>query len=357
MNNKRMLVLAMLLVGGYSQAAEIYNKDGNILDLTGSIRARHYFSHDTSVDGDNSYMRLGFLGETRINDQLTGYGRWETNIQLNNTEAEGTSNSKNRYGYAGIRWADYGSLDYGRNDGVLYDVTSITDFAPIFDILTDSYTDVFMTGRSTGLLTYRTHNFFGLTDKLKLAVQYQGKNGSGSNNDSRSVYYANGEGVGGSLSYNFDNDLSLLAAYENSNRTQQQNQLAYGKGQYANMWAMGLRYNPGSFYSALLYSQGQNITPLKGYGFANKTNNYEAFVRYTFSNGITPGIGWFESQGKDIGNYGNVTLAKYLDVSTAYYLDKNMSVYADYKVNFISKDAPMNISSSNAFGVGITYQF
>ena len=30
-----------------------------------------------SKDGDQSYIRFGFKGETQINVQLTGYGRWE----------------------------------------------------------------------------------------------------------------------------------------------------------------------------------------------------------------------------------------------------------------------------------------
>jgi outer membrane pore protein E len=79
---------------------------------------------------------------------------------------------------------------------VLYDVASITDYAPIFDIMTDSYTDGFLTGRANGLLTWRNTNFFGLNDNLKFALQYQGKNGSGSNNSSRSVYGSNGDGAG-----------------------------------------------------------------------------------------------------------------------------------------------------------------
>ncbi|TKI04292.1 porin OmpC, partial [Martelella alba] len=45
-------------------AAEIYNNDGNKLDLYGSVRARHYFSDNTAIDGDNSYVRLGFKGQT-----------------------------------------------------------------------------------------------------------------------------------------------------------------------------------------------------------------------------------------------------------------------------------------------------
>lgn len=36
-------------------------------------------------------------------------------------------------------------------------------------------TDVFMTGRTTGVATYRNNDFFGLVDGLNFAAQYQGK--------------------------------------------------------------------------------------------------------------------------------------------------------------------------------------
>ncbi|WP_437616663.1 porin, partial [Erwinia sp. V71] len=128
-------------------------------------------------------------------------------------------------------------MDYGRNAGVLYDVASITDYAPIFDIMTDSYTDGFLTGRASGLLTYRNPDFFGLNDNLKFALQYQGKNGAGSNNSSRSVYASNGDGAGASVSYDFDWGGTLLAAYGNSRRTAAQEALAYGGGERAEMWS------------------------------------------------------------------------------------------------------------------------
>ncbi|PMC14177.1 porin, partial [Klebsiella aerogenes] len=57
-----------------------------------------------------TYARLGVKGETQINDQLTGYGQWEYNIQANTTEGEG-ANSWTRLGFAGLKFADYGSLD------------------------------------------------------------------------------------------------------------------------------------------------------------------------------------------------------------------------------------------------------
>lgn len=71
------LVVMGIVASASVQAAEIYNKDGNKLDVYGKVKAMHYMSDNDSKDGDQSYIRFGFKGETQINDQLTGYGRWE----------------------------------------------------------------------------------------------------------------------------------------------------------------------------------------------------------------------------------------------------------------------------------------
>ena len=68
------LLIPALLAAGAAHAAEVYNKDGNKLDLYGKVDGLHYFSDNSAKDGDQSYARLGFKGETQINDQLTGYG-------------------------------------------------------------------------------------------------------------------------------------------------------------------------------------------------------------------------------------------------------------------------------------------
>lgn len=80
------LVIPALLAAGAAHSAEIYNKDGNKLDLYGKVDGLHYFSSDSKKDGDQTYLRFGFKGETQINDMLTGYGQWEYNVQANNTE-------------------------------------------------------------------------------------------------------------------------------------------------------------------------------------------------------------------------------------------------------------------------------
>lgn len=71
------VIVPALLVAGTANAAEIYNKDGNKVDLYGKAVGLHYFSKGNGEDsyggnGDMTYARLGFKGETQINSDLTG---------------------------------------------------------------------------------------------------------------------------------------------------------------------------------------------------------------------------------------------------------------------------------------------
>lgn len=54
------VAVTSLLAAGVVNAAEVYNKDGNKLDLYGKVHAQHYFSDDNGSDGDKTYARLGF---------------------------------------------------------------------------------------------------------------------------------------------------------------------------------------------------------------------------------------------------------------------------------------------------------
>ncbi len=216
------LVVPALMMAGTAGAAEIYNKDGNKLDLYGKIDGLHYFSSDNGSDGDQSYMRFGLRGETQINNELTGYGQWEYQAALNKAESE-DANNYTRVGFAGLKFAEFGSLDYGRNYGVMYDVAAWTDVLPEFG--GDTYgADNFMFQRANGVLTYRNQNFFGLVDGLDVAVQYQGKNGSATEtNNGRDVLAQNGDGYGMSVTYDLGEGFSAAAAMMASDRTNEQN--------------------------------------------------------------------------------------------------------------------------------------
>ncbi|MGU3412407.1 porin OmpC [Enterobacteriaceae bacterium C34A] len=372
------LVIPALLSAGAVHAAEIYNKDGNKLDLYGKVDGLHYFSDNNGANGDQSYIRMGFKGETQITDQLTGYGQWEYNVQANNTEGS-SDQSWTRLGFAGLKFGNYGSFDYGRNYGVLYDVEAWTDVLPEFG--GDSYTsaDNFMTGRANGVATYRNNDFFGLVDGLNFAVQYQGKNenpgsGEGTNNGDRSFRNANGDGWGISSTYNImDSGVSVGAAYASSDRTNDQVNRGgqYAQGDKADAWTAGLKYDANNIYLATMYSETRNMTnygstdSTYGGGTANKTKNFEVTAQYQFDFGLRPEVSYLQSKGQNLTNIdgtdaGDQDLVKYVSVGATYYFNKNMSTYVDYKINLLDdNDFTKNngINTDNVVATGLVYQF
>ena len=360
------LLVPALLVAGAANAAEIYNKDGNKLDLYGKVDGLHYFSDNDSKDGDKTYMRLGFKGETQVTDQLTGYGQWEYQIQGN--EPESDNSSWTRVAFAGLKFQDVGSFDYGRNYGVVYDVTSWTDVLPEFG--GDTYdSDNFMQQRGNGFATYRNTDFFGLVDGLNFAVQYQGKNGSvsgeGMTNNGRGALRQNGDGVGGSITYDYEG-FGIGAAVSSSKRTWDQNNTGLiGTGDRAETYTGGLKYDANNIYLAAQYTQTYNATRAGSLGFANKAQNFEVVAQYQFDFGLRPSLAYLQSKGKNLGvvagrNYDDEDILKYVDVGATYYFNKNMSTYVDYKINLLddnqfTRDAGIN--TDNIVALGLVYQF
>ncbi|EIV5415941.1 porin OmpC [Klebsiella aerogenes] len=373
------LVIPALLAAGAAHAAEIYNKDGNKLDLYGKVDGLHYFSSDSSKDGDQTYLRFGFKGETQINDTLTGYGQWEYNVQANNTESS-SDQAWTRLAFAGIKAGDYGSFDYGRNYGVLYDVEAWTDMLPEFGGDSYTYADNFMTGRANGVATYRNSDFFGLVNGLNFALQYQGKNEDQSsheynpsasqegtaNGDGRDVKNSNGDGFGISSTYDLGMGVSVGAAYSSSDRTNEQTHQSTAGGDKADAWTAGVKYDANNIYLATMYSETRNMTPYGNQNgtIANKTQNFEVTAQYQFDFGLRPAISYLQSKGKDLysnGQYSDKDLVKYMDVGATYYFNRNMSTYVDYKINLLDGNDDFykenGISTDNIVALGLVYQF
>ncbi|EUL39607.1 hypothetical protein P852_01424 [Enterobacter asburiae] len=221
-----------------------------------------------------------------------------------------------------------------------------------------------MTSRSTGLLTYRNNNFFGLVDGLNFGVQYQGKN------DRKNLNEANGDGVGLSLGYEFGEGFGLIGAYSTANRTLEQKK--DGKGDKAESWAVGAKYDANNIYLATVYAETRNMSRLGNsgenyvpnddgnvYNIANKTQNFEVIAQYQFDFGLRPSVSYVQSKGKDLNGIGDRDLAKYITTGATYYFNKNFNVYGDYRFNLLDdKDASTSwVGSDNQATVGVTYQF
>lgn len=359
------IVIPTLLVTGIANSTEIYNKDGNKLDIYGKVDVRHMFAKSESgQDGDDSRVRLGLKGDTQITNNLIGFGRFEWETKTN--KGEGNDKDSNRLAYAGLKFAEFGSIDYGRNYGVLYDVMAWTDVLPYFGNDTMSATDNYMTGRNRNLLTYRNNNAFGYIDGLSFALQYQGKNTdsgdgyngnlSGSDNNRKN----NGDGFGFATAYDIGWGVSLGGAYSKSDRASEQSK--DGQGSKAEAWDVGLKFDANDLYLAAIYGQTRNMTY---YGddhntVANKTENIEIVGQYMFDFGLQPSIAYLQSKGKDLGNYGNKDLVKYISLGSSYYFNKNFSAMVEYKVNLLKDNSftkNSGINTDNVVGLGLVYQF
>lgn len=370
------IFISALMASSAANAAEIYNKDSNQLDLYGKVVGLNYISKNKSEHGDKSYVRLGFKGITQISDELSGFGQWEYNIKTHNAESMPTD-SATRYAFVGLKFKDFGSIDYGRNDGVLYDVSSFTDVNPEFG--GDSFTkeDNFMTGRAKNLATFRTSDFFGQIDGLSMAVQYQGKNQSqgkaGSVGDHKDD---NGEGWGASTSYDLGFGIKLAGAYAHSHRTDAQ--ASDKNGRNAEAWTVGMKYDNSQLYLAAMYAETNNMTRfgIDNNQYAHKTQNIELAAHYLFvdgpAEGLQPSLAYIQSVGKDLNEVSNSEdqaksfkggkhdLVKYIEVGTNYFFNKNMYTYIDYKINLLKKDdytRATKVNTDNILGLGLVYQF
>ncbi|WP_434640053.1 porin [Klebsiella sp. I138] len=353
------LLVPALLIAGAANAAEIYNKDGNKLDFYGKMVGEHVFTNTDRDNSDNNsqdttYARFGVKGETQINSSLTGYGQFEYNIKAD--KPEGEQGSATRLAFAGLKLADFGSFDYGRNYGLVYDAAGFTDMLVEWGGDGLVATDNFMTGRTNGVATYRNSDFFGLVDGLNFALQYQGKN------NNRDRLKSNGDGYSTSVVYSVDG-FGFAAAYSNSDRTDEQ--AADRKGETAEVWSLAAKYDANNLYTAVMYAESHNMTPIENDVFinktANKTQNIEAVVQYQFDFGLRPSLGYVYAKGKDLGagNGRNAEIMNYVELGTWYYFNKNFNVYTAYKFNLLDdKDSAITGSATDdQFAVGITYQF
>ncbi|MEQ9886295.1 porin [Pectobacterium zantedeschiae] len=344
------VVIPALLVAGAANAAEIYNKDANKLDLTGRVHAGYKFANQDADSEDNTSARLGFKGQTQITSDVTGYGTFEYQFDANNTEENNAGQGKTRKAFAGLKFSDFGSLDYGRNTGVAYNGLAYTDVLP--ENGGDSSVTDTLTGRVSSAATYNTSNFFGLVDNLGFGLQYVAKNESGTRIDR-----SHGDAWATSLSYDTDFGVGVVASYGSQERTANQRASTAG-GERADVWATGLKYDANNVYVAATYGEGRNFFRTTGTTLADESKIFEVVAQYNFDFGLTPTLAYVSRKDKintaaNLNDYG----VKYASVGATYAFNKNFSTYVEYDISLIKKDNQYGLPNNDTVDVGVIYQF
>ncbi|WCG81547.1 porin [Pectobacterium sp. A5351] len=353
------VVIPALLVAGTANAAEIYNKDANKLDLTGRVHAGYTFKNQSAENEDNTNARLGFKGQTQITSDLTGYGTFEYQFDANNAEDTNAGEGKTRKAFAGLKFADFGSLDYGRNVGVAYNGLAYTDVLP--ENGGDSSVTDTLTGRVSSAATYNTSNFFGLVDNLGFGLQYVAKNESSSR-----IERNHGDAWATSLSYDTDFGVGVVASYGSYERVGSTNlsldqHRSTAGGERADVWATGLKYDANNIYVAATYGQARNFYAPNRTTMADESKIFEVVAQYNFDFGLTPTIAYvsrkdkINTAGADVNGYG----VKYASVGATYAFNKNFSTYVEYDISLLDKDRTKTFGQENndRVDVGVVYQF
>jgi len=206
-------------------------------------------------------------------------------------------------------------------------------------------------------------------DGWNFAVQYQGKNGNSSESpNGRDVLGQNGDGWGLSTTYDLGSGFGIGAAAFQSDRTNDQNGAAQGilgRGDKAEAYTGGLKYDANNIYLAAMYSRAYNATRFgsidsEAYGYADKADNWELVAQYQFDFGLRPSLAYVTSRGTDVQNWGKQNLKKYIDVGATYYFNKNMSTYVDYQINLLDDNTftkAAGINTDDVVALGLVYQF
>ncbi|MGL5345603.1 MAG: porin [Plesiomonas sp.] len=388
---KRTVLAAMIpamLMATAANAAVIYDQNNNKLDLYGSVTGDYHFASNHNADmyqrGDQSYARLGLKGTTQINNNLQGFGHVEYNLATNQ-DSNFNGPSQLRLAYVGLKDDRYGSISYGRNWGVSYDVTGYTDVLPEWGEDTQGYMPeatnnysgsaptLFGNGRSDGVLQYRNN-----WDNFNLALQLLAPNDSydgDSSNHNYSRMVENGTGYGIAMSYDLDMGVTLGATYNNARKSDwQKENIANDKN--AQLWSLGAKYDANNVYAAINYTQTKNqmaysMNPLGDAStvannssvneFASTSQAVFAVAQYNFDNGLTPSIGYAQGWLRHPNGYvGNQDYSKYVDLALTYNFNSNMNAFVDYKINLLDNNeytATNALYTNNVAAVGLQYTF
>lgn len=340
-----------------AEAVEIYNKNGSKVYLNGRILARHIISDHQQFSGDVSKVRLNLMAETELNNAVNGYMRLEHDFPAFGPEGEGKDRSYTRYGYAGLNAGEYGTLNYGRNDGIIYDVSYFTNIFAVYGSVT-SKVDNFMMQKSSGLLSYHNKDFFSRIEGLDIGLQLQTRNSS----KERGFDTQHGRGYGMSLTWRFDKlPLTLAGAWSRSHHSQKQSMLMQ-QDKEASAWIIGAKYEPDPFYLAAFYSEMHHMYPYTHpdshrSGLVNKARLFEGVVSYKTPYKFSVAVGYLQTLGFDLEDAGRAELLRMVDLFLVYPFNSQMRATAEYKINVISQENRLKLPRDNTLALTLIYDF
>jgi len=327
---KSLLALVLpSLVASTVGAAEVYNDDGQSVNVYGRAYAGHDFSgEDKNANyGNDAYIRIGAKLKSDISESLSAFGRYE--LQWDLADGEKQDKTKTRLAYVGVK-SDVGAFSFGRQYGAVSLVSDITDTA-----YTNAYggntgvgSDHQGTGRDNSLLKYS--NKFGglqldasyrLDDAQDTADELAGKQNSA---------------YGLAAAYELDFGLTLAAGFNGSSPTDDYD---------ASIFLVGASYKTGPVKVAATFAQGSEFD-------SQNTDHtaYELAVEYNITKQLRAQVLYNFQELEDTVSSVKTDSVDDLVFGVRYDFNKSLRTVAEYRINGIE-------GTDNDFHLAARYSF
>ncbi|HAS25033.1 MAG TPA: porin [Vibrio sp.] len=320
--NKTLIALAVwaaALATG-ANAAELYNQDGNSVEMGGRAEAR--LSLKDGKAEDKTRVRLNFLGKVEIQDGLYGVGFYEgefTTAENGEGTDENSDSITNRYAYAGLG-GTFGEVTYGKNDGAL---GVITDFTDIMSYHGNSAAyKINAADRADNMASYK-----GQFQDLSVKASYRFADRTENKKpDGTVISYDENEADGYSLSGIYaigDSGFKLGAGYADQDEQ--------------NEYMLAASFRTETLYFAGVFTDGELAKKdgdYTGYEFATAYTLDKTAFTLTYNNAETDGD----------------TSADNVAIDATYYFKPNFRTYISYNFNLISEGDKFGTADGFNFG-------
>jgi len=358
-------------------AVEVYNNGKTDFNINGNVSVYLYGS-----DGENQlqdgFSRFYFDTSHQLTHDWKSLAKLEWGVKVSsnsdslhvdNGSLTSTGPSEDilwlRMGYVGLTHQDYGTLTLGKQWGVTYTVTGITD---VFDVFGSAASGVYNFGTDGGFSgagrAEQAIQYSYTTDDFYAGIQYQATDEQITFDDFQpgdlnlNVNYDDSYAV--ALTYKAPYKLGFGLGFNKANliatrgplTTSRKGTVISGYMTYSNLRAEG-------FQAALLLTKMDNHEFNDAGQIMDEASGIELHASYRFANGITPLIGYNslkDGSVATVANSGNYHL-EHIILGAKYHWIEETHLYVEYKIDTTTASDNSITSAENAIGVGMAYVF
>ncbi|QFI36468.1 porin [Moritella marina ATCC 15381] len=299
-------------------AVEVYNNDGQAVDLYGRAYAGHDFSGEgkNANYGNDSYIRLGAKLKSDISDSLSAFARYELQYDLKDSETSPTT--KTRLAYIGLD-SDVGAFSFGRQYNALTIASDLTDVA-----YTNAYGgNLGNTSRDNSTLKY-SNKFAG----LQLDASYR-------LDDNQSDVESDAE-YSLAATYKLDFGLMLAAGFSAKSPTDDYD---------ASLFLVGASYKTGPMRVAATFAQGAEFEDQN-----TDHTAYELSAEYKITKQLRAQVLYNVQELEDTTTSITTDAVDDLVFGVRYDFNKSLRTVAEYRINGVEgKDDDFHLAARYSF--------